>query len=73
MSTDKRHLKFGNSFAIRDSDTLSVLNESVQHVHDVLDDVSIVDNFCDQYLGWIKSGTLNTLSGLDSFNYKCYL
>ena len=72
MSTDKRHLKFGNSFAIRDSDTLSVLNESVQHVHDVLDDVSIVDNFCDQYLGWIKSGTLNTLSGLDSFNYKCY-
>jgi len=72
MSTDKRHLKFGNSFAIRDSDTLAVLNESLHNTHDILDNTNIVDQFCNEYLAWINSGTKNTFIGLDTFEYKCY-
>jgi len=72
LPMDKRHLKFGNSFAIRDSDTMAVLNESLQHVHDVLDDDNVVGNFCSEYLDWIKSGTKNSFKGLDNFTYRCY-
>lgn len=65
-------LPFKNSFAIRDADTIAVLNESLQNIHDILDDVNIVTEFCDRYFEWIKSGTLNNFIGLDSFEYRCY-
>lgn len=65
-------LPFKNSFAIRDADTIAVMNESLQNIHDILDDGNIVQAFCDSYLEWIMSGKLNSFVGLDLFEYRCY-
>lgn len=60
---DKRSLPFGGSFAIMDPQTLSSLPDLLQ-----------VDShsFCKKYIEWIKSGTLNTITGLDNFPYAVY-
>jgi len=65
---DKRHLPFGNSAAIQDTNTLDILKR-----FSVFNALHQADNeFCDAYIGWINSTKYNTISGLDNFKFACY-
>ena len=60
---DKRSLPFGGSFAVMDTEILNSLPDLLQ-----VDSKS----FCKTYIEWIRSGTLNTVSGLENFPYAVY-
>jgi len=64
---DKRHLPFGNSAAIQDPNTLDVLEQ-----FKIGNCLQKENNFCQDYLAWIKSTKHNTIKGLDDFKYACY-
>lgn len=69
---DKRHLKFGNSSAVLDPRILEVLNGINLDLETVLYNTELAEQFCAEYLDWIKSSTLNSFVGLDQFTYSCY-
>lgn len=60
---DKRALPFGGSFAIMDSQTVNGLPN--------LEQVDTV-TFCEKYLNWIRSSTLNNITGIEHFPYAVY-
>jgi hypothetical protein len=60
---DKRSLPFGGSFAVMDPQILNSLPDLLQ-----VDS----ESFCKKYKEWIKSGTLNTISGLENFPFAVY-
>ena len=60
---DKRSLPFGGSFAVMDPLILNSLPDLLQ-----VDS----ESFCKKYIEWIKSGTLNTITGLENFPYAVY-
>ena len=64
---DKRHLPFGNSAAIQDPNTLDVLEQ-----FKIGNCLQKENDFCQDYLVWIKSTKHNTIKGLDDFKYACY-
>jgi len=65
---DNKHLPFGHSAAINDSDVL----EAMQDIDlTKLSDVNINKEFCKAYLEWIKSHS-HTNRGLEQFKYAVY-
>jgi hypothetical protein len=66
----KQHLKFGNSFAVRDPEALKLLC-SIDPIP-ALSDENIADVFCKEYVQWINNGTLNVIKGLDEFPHLCF-
>jgi len=66
---DKRHLPFGNSAAIMDDDTLSVLDQVDLSSALARDTVA---EYCATYRDWILSSKGNTITGLEQFPYACY-
>lgn len=60
---DKRAMPYGGSFAIMDLQTTGVL----PNLHKV-----DPKTFCETYLAWIKSTTLNTITGIEHFPYATY-
>ena len=65
---DKKHLQFGHSTAVNDSDVLEVIKTiSLEN----FSDVDINRTFCKEYLEWIKRHS-NKVTGLDEFNYAVY-
>ncbi len=64
---DKRHLPFGNSAAIQDPNTLNVLRAFPINLA-----LQIKNNFCEEYIEWIKTTSHNTVTGLDDFKFACY-
>lgn len=67
---DKRMLPFGESTAIRDTDAQAVISNSLTSLN--LDNIKVSEDFCNAYLKWISSSTLNTIQGLDQFPFACY-
>jgi len=63
-------MDFGSAFAIQDPNTLKILRQ--QYDFTTLNSDSIIDEYLYEYDTWIKSGTLNTFTGLQDFKYKCY-
>ena len=62
---DKKHLQFGHSTAVNDSDVLEVIKTiSLEN----FSDVDINRTFCKEYLEWIKRHS-NKVTGLDEFKY----
>jgi hypothetical protein len=70
--TDRSHLPFGHSAAIQDPETVAILNNLKLDLPAVLSDKMLPEVFCNQYLEWIMSTQLNTITGLEQFPYKCY-
>jgi len=65
---DKKHLPFGHSTAVNDSEVLDVIKTiSLEN----FDNVDINRTFCKEYLEWIKRHP-NTVKGLDEFKYAVY-
>lgn len=65
---DKKHLQFGHSTAVNDSDVLEVIKTiSLEN----FSDVDINRTFCKEYLEWIKRHS-NKVTGLDEFKYAVY-
>jgi len=69
---DKKHLPFGHSTAIQDPDALETLKNIELDLVTLLADEHINEEFCNNYLEWINSGTLNSITGLDQFKFKSY-
>lgn len=69
---DKRHLPFGNSSAILDEQVLAHINEFKLDILSVLNDTSLSEKFCREYVNWIKTSKLNSFLGLEEFQYACY-
>lgn len=70
---DKRYLPFGGSTAVRDNEVIDCLRDLTMDVFDILDNPKITDQFCKDYLNWIKQSTLNHITGLDFFHEVCYI
>ncbi len=70
IPNDKRGMDFGSAFAIQDPETMQLLRTSRDFTD--LNSDSIIDEFLYKYDSWIKSGTLNVITGLEDFKYKCY-
>jgi hypothetical protein len=58
---------FGESMAIKDSETLTVIDRTKL---DLTLDLS--EEFCQEYLNWISKTTLNNVQGLEHFPFACY-
>lgn len=68
---DKRHLPFGHSTAIKDVDTLSLIdNYNVSSA--ILLDQEINEKFLNSYLNWISSTKNNKIIGIDQYPFKCF-
>jgi hypothetical protein len=63
MTKDKRSLPYGGAFPIMDSNMLEHINT---------DPTASPVDFCNRYLEWIKSTTLNKITGIDSFPVVAY-
>lgn len=70
IPNDKRDLPYGSAFAISDSDTSKIVNSSLNL--SCLNDNNIVDDFLKLHRKWVSTSKLNTVIGLDNFNYQCY-
>lgn len=68
---DKRHLPFGHSTAINDTETLNIIN-NYSISTDVLYDQTVNERFLNKYLDWILSTTNNKIIGLDQYPFKCF-
>jgi hypothetical protein len=64
---DKRQMMFGESMAIRDSETLTVIDKTKLDLT-----VDLSTKFCKEYLNWISRTTLNNVQGLTHFSFACY-
>jgi hypothetical protein len=69
---DNKGLPFGHSKAINDNDVLAVLNNCKFNFADILSDNVINNQFCFEYVNWIKSSSLNTLVGIDEYKYAVF-
>lgn len=69
---DNKHLPFGHSRAIDDDEVLSFIDSISLNLVTALSTHDYVWQFCNEYLEWIKSNTLNTLIGLDEFNHVVF-
>jgi hypothetical protein len=67
---DLRNTQYGGAFAIQDSATVAVLQQPMDL--GCLHNDSVIDDFLNKYREWIRSTQLNTVTGLDSFEYACY-
>jgi len=70
IPNDKRSMDFGSAFAIQDPETQKLLRRQYDFTN--LNSDSIIDEYLYEYDAWIKSGTLNTFTGLEDFSYKTY-
>lgn len=69
---NKTHLSFKNSKAIDDSDVANFLKKLNFNINDVLRDENVTNQFCSEYVSWIRSGKLNTIIGLDEFKFASF-
>ena len=69
---DNKGLPFGHSKAINDSNVLNVLSNLKFNFADVLSDNLVNNQFCFEYVNWIKSSSLNTLVGIDEYKYAVF-
>jgi hypothetical protein len=70
IPNDKRSMDFGSAFAIQDPLTVGILRKSYSFTD--LNSNSIIDEYLYAYDCWIKSTTINTITGLEEFKYQCY-
>lgn len=68
---DKRHLPFGHSTAIKDVDTLSLIN-NYRTSSEILFDQEINERFLNKYSDWILSTKNNEIIGINRFPFKCF-
>jgi hypothetical protein len=69
---DNKGLPFGHSKAINDSDVLTVLSNLKFNFAEGLSDNLVNNQFCFEYVNWIKSSSLNTLVGIDEYKYAVF-
>jgi hypothetical protein len=64
-----KNLPFGGAFPVFDPDLMSKVNDLMhaQSLSDWLNDQNIHSRFLHRYYSWIKSSSLNNLTGLDGF------
>ena len=64
-----KNLPFGGAFPVFDPDLMSKVNNLMheQSLSDWLNDQTIHSRFLHRYYSWIKSSSLNNLTGLDGF------
>lgn len=70
IPNDKRSMDFGSAFAVQDPETVKLLRDpfDLTCVHSE----TIIDEYLYTYDSWIKSSTLNSFTGLEQFQYRCY-
>jgi len=70
IPNDKRHMDFGSAFAISDPETTRLLRSTLDL--QCLNNDNIIDEFLYDYDKWIKTSTINSITGLEDFKHKCY-
>lgn len=61
---------FSGSYAIKDNTVISFI-DSINY-SGILQNIEVTNNFCSNYKDWILSTTLNSITGLDNFNFLVY-
>ena len=69
---DKKHLPFGHSAAINDSEVEEFLKFLKFDFVEILNNTSVVEEFNNKYKLWIERNSLNSCLGLDKYRYSLY-
>lgn len=69
---NKKHLPFGHSKAILDDNVLDLLKSVPLKLLEIEYDNNIKDNFLKNYLTWIQSTEINSITGLENFSHAAY-
>ena len=69
---DKKHLPFGNAFAIADPLITTFLSNLNIDVTKVTQDQDVLKNFLDRYITWISETKNNNVTGLEKYPYACF-
>lgn len=69
---DKKHLPFGNAFAIADPDVVKFLENLEINIVKINQDDNILKNFLDRYVSWISETNNNIVSGLERYPHACF-
>jgi hypothetical protein len=67
---DKRQLPYGGAFAIQDAEIIDFM-KSIELV-DSLWEEDITQQFCKEYKDWISTTNLNSVKGLEKFEYSVF-
>jgi hypothetical protein len=68
---DKRHLPFGHSTAIKDVETLSLINNYAILTENLFDQ-TINEQFLNKYVEWILFTKNNKIIGIEQYPFKCF-
>lgn len=69
---DKKHLPFGNAFAIKDLETIKSFNNFKFSIIDIIEDQSIQSKFLNKFTNWVLSTKNNKVLGLEDFKFSCF-
>jgi|TARA_B110000971_G_C20001158_1_gene496905 hypothetical protein len=69
---DKKHLPFGNAFAVADPLIVGVQSAIPIDVSKVLQDDNLLKQFLERYVAWISETNNNNVSGLEKYPHACF-
>ena len=69
---DKKHLPFGNAFAVADPLIVGVQSAIPIDVYKVLQDDNLLKQFLERYVAWISETNNNNVSGLEKYSHACF-
>ena len=69
---DKKHLPFGNAFAVADPLIVGVQSAIPIDVSKVLQDDNLLKQFLERYVAWISETKNNNISGLEKYPHACF-
>jgi len=69
---DKKHLPFGNAFAIADPLIVDVLSAIPINVAKILQDDNLLKQFLERYITWISETKNNNITGLEKYPHACF-
>ena len=69
---DKKHLPFGNAFAVADPLIVGVQSAIPIDVSKVLQDDNLLKQFLERYVAWISETNNNNVSWLEKYPHACF-
>jgi len=69
---DKKHMAFGNAFAIADPLVVAVIDMLNINVNNILKDDNVLKQFLERYVLWISETNNNRVLGLENYPHACF-
>jgi histidinol-phosphate/aromatic aminotransferase/cobyric acid decarboxylase-like protein len=69
---DKKHMAFGNAFAIADPLVVAVIDMLNININNILKDDNVLKQFLERYVLWISETNNNRVLGLENYPHACF-